>query len=115
MARQANTPAAATTPTNPPTRSNGTDYRRNGSRTVDNHRNGNGAQGHGTGMTASQRRAIDAIAQRMQVDAGSEAHDLCGLSLDALTIRQASELIDHLKALTPAANGSSSSNGHARG
>ncbi len=66
--------------------------------------NGNGTgngNGHGaaSGMTESQRRAINAIAERMNVDAGQEAQDLFGTALNDLSIRQASELIDHLKTL----------------
>ena len=93
----AQNPPAAREPTRTPAAS----YTRNASRPSNGHRNGtNGAT---TGMTASQRRAIDAIAQRMNADANQEAQDLFGTELGELTIRQASELIDHLKALTPAA------------
>jgi len=54
--------------------------------------NGNGAK-----MTTSQRRAIDAITDRLGINAHSEARDIIGIDLDDLTVRQASELIDHLK------------------
>ncbi len=65
--------------------------------------NGNGNRHGRTGavapMTVSQRRAIEAIAQRVNADATYEAREIAGAELDDLTIRQASELIDHLKLL----------------
>ncbi len=74
-------------------------------------RNGNGnghpANGNGGTMTESQRRAILAIAKRASADAEAEARDIIGVELDELTLRQASELIDHLKVLQPV-----SGNGH---
>ena len=63
-------------------------------------RNGNVAP-----MTASQRRAILVIAERLGIDARQEAVDVVGSELDRLDIRQASELIDHLKSQEPATNG----------
>jgi hypothetical protein len=62
-------------------------------------RNGNG---HGGGMTESQRNAIRAIARRANANADYEAQQIIGVALDDLTVRQASELIDHLKSLTSA-------------
>lgn len=56
-------------------------------------------------MTASQRRAILAIAERQGVDPQVECADEFGCQIDDLTIRQASAFIDHLKALR-GANGS---------
>jgi CO/xanthine dehydrogenase Mo-binding subunit len=50
-------------------------------------------------MTASQRRAIDAIARRSGIDPAAEARRLLGLELEELGIRQASQLIDHLNQL----------------
>jgi len=76
------------------------------------HANGNGhtnGRSTGGGMTASQRKAILAIAERLGVDASQEAYDLLGTELDDLAIRQASELIDHLKGMTPAGR---NGNGH---
>ena len=70
--------------------------------------NGNGrANGHhnGGGVTKSQARAIESIANRAGLDPSQEAHDLFAVSLDELTIKQASELIDHLKSQAPAQNG----------
>jgi hypothetical protein len=67
-------------------------------------RNGNVRSGAGGGngeMTAAQRRAILAIAERLGVDPNREAVDTVGGELDALTIRQASQLIDHLHGLQP--------------
>jgi hypothetical protein len=69
------------------------------------HSNGNGRsngrsrQASGGTMTDSQRRAIHAIANRLNLDAGIECHEELGLDLDTLDLRQASQLIDHLKAL----------------
>jgi hypothetical protein len=72
-------------------------------------RGGRGAEnGNGNGvvpMTQSQRRAIIAIASRLNVDADAEARDIVGAPLDDLTLRQASDLIDHLKSLQPTAGG----------
>ncbi len=56
-------------------------------------------------LTASQKRAIYAIAQRHGIDPQVECEDECGCRLDDLTIRQASSFIDYLKNL-PATNGS---------
>jgi hypothetical protein len=72
---------------------NGNGTRSNG------HENGNG---NGGGMTDSQRRAILAIARRAGADPVYEAEQIIGTPLEEMTIRQASELIDHLKSLAPA-------------
>ena len=69
----------------------------------DNGHNGaNGSNGSGSRasspMTASQRRAITSIASRMGIDADEEARQTIGVQFEQLTLRQASELIDHLKA-----------------
>jgi hypothetical protein len=69
---------------------NGNGYRRN---------NGNS---NGGGMTDSQRRAIDAIARRVNIDPVLEAREVVGAEFDQLSVRQASQLIDHLKAIVPA-------------
>lgn len=50
-------------------------------------------------ITASQQRAINAIARRSGIDASQESLDIMGLSVDCLSVRQASEFIDHLKRL----------------
>jgi hypothetical protein len=92
------------------------------------YRNGNGHHGHngqsngsnrrnGGSMTDSQRRAIDAISRRLNLDPDHEAREVLGLGMDQLTIRQASELIDHLKSLQSAgdgAQGASGANGSGR-
>lgn len=75
-------------------RSNGTRGNQNGN--GDSHRNGGG---NGRTMTTSQRRAIDAIAKRLGIDATEEIHHEFGLNLDDLSVRQASQAIDHLKSL----------------
>jgi hypothetical protein len=63
-------------------------------------RTGPPAAGNGGRMTASQRRAIDAIARRSGIDPAAEARQLLGLELEDLGVRQASQLIDHLNQLT---------------
>jgi hypothetical protein len=68
--------------------------------------NGNGGNnGGGNHMTDSQRRAIEAIARRVGTDAAYEAREIAGAEFDDLTLRQASDLIHHLKSLEPAGNG----------
>jgi hypothetical protein len=49
-------------------------------------------------MSAMQRAAILAIAKNSEVDAYGTARQTFGVDFDALTSRQASELIDSLKA-----------------
>jgi hypothetical protein len=69
---------------------------------------GNGQTGrinNGQRMTARQRRAIVSIADRLDIDPDLEARDIIGSELDQMTIRQASDLIDHLKSISPAGNG----------
>ena len=67
--------------------------------------NGRSGNGHtprtqnGGEMTASQRRAIWAIARRLGLDPTEEIHHQFGLRLDGLTVREASRAIDHLKSL----------------
>lgn len=61
--------------------------------------NGNGRPNAGA-MTESQKRAINAIARRLNMDAVYECQQVFGWELDKLSIKQASELIDHLKAQT---------------
>lgn len=66
--------------------------------------------GNASPATQSQRRAIDAIARRVGVDPALEAQDIIGVPLDDLSLRQASELIDHLKDIEPAGNGRNGNN-----
>jgi hypothetical protein len=68
---------------------------------------GNGASNgqQTTPMTQSQARAIQAIARRMGLDAAEECKGVFGWDLAKLTIREASEFIDHLKAVQPVGNG----------
>lgn len=63
------------------------------------HRPNGHSNGHrnGDGMTTAQRRAIEAIARRANLDPAQECHDLFGFPLEDLTLRQASGFIDHLK------------------
>lgn len=68
--------------------------------------NGQGGNGRGNGrvaaMTQSQSRAIRAIAQRLGIDPATECLRAFGWELNRLSIRDASSVIDHLKALQPA-------------
>jgi hypothetical protein len=67
--------------------------------------NGNGrraANGNGNAMTAGQRRAILAIAERNNIELDLECREFIGTEFDRLSLRQASDLIDHLKKQTPA-------------
>ena len=62
--------------------------------------NGSRRSGNGGGeMTQSQRRAILSICDRLRIDPRLEARDIIGRDFDDLGVRQASELIDHLKSL----------------
>jgi len=70
-------------------------------------RNGNGQH---PPATKAQRRAIDAIAKRLGLDAQAECRDELRLDLDELSIKEASRVIDHLKAL----QGAGSRNGGGR-
>ena len=64
--------------------------------------NGTGSRGGGQGRTAtaSQLRAIRSIGERLNADPDRLAQDAFGVGLDALSLRQASQLIDQLKAQT---------------
>ena len=77
---------------------------RNGNGQRSNNGNGNGRTNgaHAAPMTQSQRRAINAIADRVGVDANEEAFNLASVGIDRLSLKQASQLIDHLKSLEPA-------------
>jgi len=88
-----------------PARSNGNRGFANGNHPADGNGDGH-ARGNGTsGMTDSQRGAINAIARRLNIDPAYEAEQVLGAPLDDLSVRQASELIDHLKAIQPNSNG----------
>jgi len=67
-----------------------------------NNGNGNRNGGNGGAMTASQRRAILSIAERAHVNVDEECREIIGAPFDALSVREASELIDHLKSLVAA-------------
>lgn len=81
----------------PQPRRNGRDDRRN---------NGDRHNGHddrrNAPMTASQRRAILAIVKRWDLNLDAECRDFIGEEFERLSVRQASELIDHLKSSEPA-------------
>lgn len=55
--------------------------------------------------TASQQRAIQAICRRLGTDPDFEAQQLVGMSFAELTVKQASQLIDGLKAAESAPAG----------
>jgi hypothetical protein len=107
--RQAVSPAQTEAPTRHasaplPARSNGRQQQANrnganGRGYRNGHTNGNENGRGGGSATDSQRRAIHAIATRIGVDPQLEARDIIGAELADLTIRQASELIDHLKSI----------------
>lgn len=56
-------------------------------------------------MTQSQRRAIEAIGKRLDLDVHAEASHEFGSPLEHMTVREASKMIDHLKSLQAAKNG----------
>ena len=58
----------------------------------------NGNSGRERAATASQLRAIRAIAERLGFNPDVITRDKLGVSLSALTLRQASTVIDELKA-----------------
>jgi len=64
--------------------------------------NGNGR--NSAPMTASQRRAILAIATRWEFDPDQESRERFGTDLDHRSISEASKLIDHLKNSQPVAS-----------
>jgi hypothetical protein len=66
-----------------------------------NRTNGNGNNGASL-MTTSQRRAILSIAERANANIDVECREIIGTPFDALSVREASQLIDHLKAIVPA-------------
>jgi hypothetical protein len=114
LERQAAQLAPAEAPRTNGARANGSQRnydRQNGNRGYANRSartNGNGGGYSGGGrMTDSQHRAIEAIARRVNADAAYEAREITGAELEDLTVRQASDLIDHLKSLEPAGNGRS--------
>ena len=56
------------------------------------------SNGHSVaGMTAAQRRAIDAIANQLDIDPNAECQAMLGLELERLSVKDASAFIDHLK------------------
>jgi len=77
---------------------------RTGGSNGNGHTNGRGGNGrssapNGRGMTQSQRKAIQAIAGQLGIDAADEARHEFGIDLDRASISEASKVIDHLKAL----------------
>lgn len=82
---------ANTGASNSPDGPNGGNYSRN---------NGNGnRKANGGGMTDSQRKAIYAISRAVGIDPEYEVDQNFGWKLGELTVKQASEVIDHLKGL----------------
>ena len=60
---------------------------------------------NGGGMTESQRKAIYAIAGRLGLDAEYEVREIFGWDLNMLGVREASQVIDHLKEQQAAGSG----------
>ena len=56
-----------------------------------------------TAMTHSQRRAIESIARRLDLDPSDHIDREFGWSFSELTLKEASQVIDHLKALPESA------------
>ena len=79
------------------TSTHGRDGRPNGSDSGHTNTNGQAA----VPITQAQSRAITAITRRLGIDAASECHNAFGWDLAKLSIRQASEFIDHLNGLQP--------------
>lgn len=69
--------------------------------------NGRSSGSNARGMTQSQRKAINAIADQLGIDAAGEARHEFGIDLERASISEASKVIDHLKSLQGSAtNGS---------
>ena len=70
------------------------------------HGNGNGrersAGSRPAAMTPSQERAICAICRRLGIDPIAECREVFGWAFGRLTIKEASQVIDHLKQLQDA-------------
>jgi hypothetical protein len=76
----------------------------------------NGSGGNPRPATVSQARAIRAIAARRRIDLPGLLHDRFGLAnVSELGIREASELIDELKADEVAGSGNAHTNGNGAG
>jgi hypothetical protein len=68
----------------------------------DRHNGNNGnSDRRDSAMTTSQRRAILAIVKRWDINLDAECREFIGEEFERLSIRQASELIDHLRASEP--------------
>lgn len=93
------TQTAASAPTRPTPTSSGRPAHRAPEPTSNNRSPRSTSSGGGGGMTQSQRRAVSAIAGKLGIDPADEAQHEFGLELDTMTLREASKLIDHLKAL----------------
>lgn len=85
----------------PQPRRNGQNDHGRGRRNGCDRNSGNGDH-RDAAMTSSQRRAILSIVKRWDINLDSECRDFIGEEFERLSIRQASELIDHLKAGEPA-------------
>jgi hypothetical protein len=83
-----------------------TPQRSNGQQAAKSNGRSNG-QRHGRKATQSQLRALDAIANRLQLNLANWLHERYGLQLaKELTIKEASDAIDELNS-APASNGGS--------
>ena len=85
----------------PQPRRNGQNDHGRGRRNGCDRNSGNGDH-RDAAMTSSQRRAILAIVKRWDINLDAECREFIGEEFERLSIRQASELIDHLKAGEPA-------------
>ncbi len=78
--------------------------RRNGSPNGSQRNDHDRRQNAGGNMTNSQAKAIHAIAKRLDLDPAQEAHHEFGIDLDRMSVREASQFIDHLKSLQASGN-----------
>jgi hypothetical protein len=98
-------PQATSRPDDRP-RGNGQDQSRaNGRNGTNGHPRAGTSAGNGAQMTASQKRAIEAIADRLGLDPSEEIRQAFGLDFDRLSLREASKVIDHLKGIQPQTRG----------
>mgnify|MGYP006969536442 FL=1 len=65
----------------------------------------NGRSGRPSTMTQSQKRAIEALGRRLGLDPAIESQEVLGVNYGELSIRQASDLITHLRTQENATSG----------
>lgn len=101
LQRQGTGQPGTATPQNRSANTNGT--RTQGRSSTSRPSGGGGTSGGG--MTQSQRRAIDAIGDRLGLNVVEEARREHNLELDRMSVREASRFIDHLKSLQTSSSG----------